>query len=235
MQARSALPTGRAKYRLYQAAIRHRVGISGRGLPPCADPWIAVTSRHGSRVRAMTGTRRSVWGRRKSEVHAGCGASPDRLEQALALGSADLFADYVDWAQTMLSSRGLPESDLAKHLRILVGVVTEHHVPYRPVLVVEIEKSGHSVSSRAVFAISGERRDPASAVGKRGTHGGDSSVRRIVASLQPASRLPGRRVLESMIASVQSRARLTREAGFSPSHAASHRFLDDNAVQEFEV
>ncbi|HET9669600.1 MAG TPA: cobalamin-dependent protein [Casimicrobiaceae bacterium] len=51
------------------------------------------------------------------------------LEQALALGSADLFADYVDWAQTMLSSRGLPESDLAKHLRILVGVVAEHVAP----------------------------------------------------------------------------------------------------------
>ena len=51
------------------------------------------------------------------------------LEQAVALGSAELFADYVAWARTMLASGGLPADDLAGHLRTLTGVIAEHLPP----------------------------------------------------------------------------------------------------------
>ncbi len=47
------------------------------------------------------------------------------LEQALRFGSPELFADYVGWAQSMLESRGIPQGDLADHLRSLIALARE--------------------------------------------------------------------------------------------------------------
>lgn len=38
------------------------------------------------------------------------------LADAIASASPSLFADYVDWAQVMLASRGIPAGDLARNL-----------------------------------------------------------------------------------------------------------------------
>ena len=41
------------------------------------------------------------------------------LADAIASGSPSLFSDYVDWAQVMLASRGIPAGDLARNLEVL--------------------------------------------------------------------------------------------------------------------
>lgn len=41
------------------------------------------------------------------------------LADSIASGSPSLFADYVDWAQVMLASRGIPAGDLARNLEVL--------------------------------------------------------------------------------------------------------------------
>jgi methanogenic corrinoid protein MtbC1 len=41
------------------------------------------------------------------------------LADAIASDAPSLFADYVDWAQVMLASRGIPAADLARNLEVL--------------------------------------------------------------------------------------------------------------------
>ena len=41
------------------------------------------------------------------------------LADSIASASPSLFADYVDWAQVMLASRGIPAGDLARNLEVL--------------------------------------------------------------------------------------------------------------------
>jgi methanogenic corrinoid protein MtbC1 len=41
------------------------------------------------------------------------------LADSIASASPSLFADYVDWAQVMLASRGIPAGDLARNLAVL--------------------------------------------------------------------------------------------------------------------
>jgi len=45
------------------------------------------------------------------------------LADSIASDSPALFADYVDWARVMLSSRGIPAGDLASNLEILCEVL----------------------------------------------------------------------------------------------------------------
>lgn len=82
----------------------------------------AVTSRHFEAHPELV-ARYGASGREKcledAQFHLGY------LEQAVARSSAQLFVDYVAWARIMLENRGIPETDLADHLRTLVGVVRE--------------------------------------------------------------------------------------------------------------
>src|SRR4051812_24586168 len=45
--------------------------------------------------------------------------------EAIALDSARLFADYVDWAAIMLDARGTPTADLAGNLECMAAAVDE--------------------------------------------------------------------------------------------------------------
>jgi methanogenic corrinoid protein MtbC1 len=45
------------------------------------------------------------------------------LADSIASASPSLFADYVDWAQVMLSARGIPAGDLASNLEVLCEVL----------------------------------------------------------------------------------------------------------------
>lgn len=51
------------------------------------------------------------------------------LAEALRASSPALFADYVSWAKVMLSSRGIPATDLAKNLECM-GQVLERDLPH---------------------------------------------------------------------------------------------------------
>jgi signal transduction histidine kinase len=51
------------------------------------------------------------------------------LEQAVAWASPSLFADYVEWARTVLASRGSTQRDLASHLTGLLVSVRERLAP----------------------------------------------------------------------------------------------------------
>lgn len=45
------------------------------------------------------------------------------LQQAVAASCPEIFADYTEWAASMLESRGVPEADLTDHLATLAAVL----------------------------------------------------------------------------------------------------------------
>ncbi len=47
------------------------------------------------------------------------------LEQAVAHGSPEIFADYAGWARIMLSSRGIPPIDFENHVGTLLDVLRD--------------------------------------------------------------------------------------------------------------
>jgi methanogenic corrinoid protein MtbC1 len=53
------------------------------------------------------------------------------LADSIASDSPALFADYIDWAQVMLSARGIPAGDLAGNLEIL-GEILRRELPGEP-------------------------------------------------------------------------------------------------------
>jgi len=53
----------------------------------------------------------------------------DALSQAVAAGRPALFVDYVAWAKVMLSSRGIPEEDLAENLEVCRQSLAEILLP----------------------------------------------------------------------------------------------------------
>lgn len=81
-----------------------------------------ITERH-FREHPELDARHGAAGREKcrqdAEFHL------EFLEQAVALSSPELFADYVAWAESMLASRGIARDDLDRHLRGMLEVLRD--------------------------------------------------------------------------------------------------------------
>jgi methanogenic corrinoid protein MtbC1 len=80
----------------------------------------AITARHYE-LQPELASRYGPAGREKCLEDARYHLS--YLAEALSASSSALFADYVNWAKVMLSSRGIPATDLAKNLECMREVL----------------------------------------------------------------------------------------------------------------
>ncbi len=64
------------------------------------------------------------------------------LADAIASGSPSLFSDYVDWAQVMLASRGIPAGDLARNLEVLDETLRRELAPAQAAVASEYVAAG---------------------------------------------------------------------------------------------
>jgi len=105
------------------------------------------------------------------------------LEQAVAFASPELFADYVEWARTMLASRGIAETDLADHLGGLLASVRDHLAPEQ---MEAVDAVSFPALARLAPAGPPDESSPAgrfiSALRTQGTDAGMRLVRELMAS-----------------------------------------------------
>lgn len=103
--------------------------------------WLAeaITARHYEANPELTG-KYGTAGRSKclqdAEYHL------SYLAEAIAAGSPNLFADYIEWAKVMLGARHVPASDLAQSLIIMGEAIREELSPELEVLADEFIDAG---------------------------------------------------------------------------------------------